>query len=148
MRIKVSGSFSLTLNEVHEAWSVNQKAAHENANIIFGAVQDDNMKDSVKITVIAAGFKDANKKNIHQKQSFLPKTWKAGREIPDMQEPLPNVVHQQRGSGFVLTNTESNRGSGFVRTNHEPKHVHQFTPAAPPHHPPYPPSLSPHPQPP
>jgi len=54
------------------------------------------MKDSVKITVIAAGFRDANKKNIHQKQSFLPKTWKAGRDIaePPMQEPLPNVVHQ------------------------------------------------------
>src|SRR5881296_486606 len=78
--INVSGSSSLTLHEVHEASSVIQKAAHENANIIFGAVQDDNMKDSVKITVIAAGFKDANKKNIHQKQSFLPKTWKAGRE--------------------------------------------------------------------
>ncbi len=54
------------------------------------------MKDSVKITVIAAGFKDANKKNIHQKQSLLPKTWKAGREIaePPMQQTLPNVVHQ------------------------------------------------------
>jgi len=54
----------------------------------------------VKITVIAAGFKDANKKNIHQKQSFLPKTWKAGREIPDMpmQQALPNAVHQVQQS--------------------------------------------------
>jgi cell division protein FtsZ len=94
--INISGSSSLSLHEVHEASSVIQKAAHENANIIFGAVQDDNMKDSVKITVIAAGFKDANKKNIHQKASFLPKTWKAGREISDapMQQTLPNVVHQ------------------------------------------------------
>jgi cell division protein FtsZ len=94
--INISGSSSLTLHEVHEASSVIQKAAHENANIIFGAVQDDNMKDSVKITVIAAGFKDANKKNLHQKPSFLPKTWKAGRETPDapMQQTLPNVVHQ------------------------------------------------------
>src|SRR5436305_8922174 len=110
--INVSGSSSLTLHEVHEASTVIQKAAHENANIIFGAVQDDTMKDSVKITVIAAGFKDANKKNVGQKQSFLPKTWKAGREIPDgpEQQALPNVVHQvqQRGSGFVLTNPESN----------------------------------------
>ena len=32
-----------------------QKAAHENANIIFGAVQDDQMKDTVKITVIGRG---------------------------------------------------------------------------------------------
>jgi cell division protein FtsZ len=94
--INISGSSSLTLHEVHEASSVIQKAAHENANIIFGAVQDDNMKDSVKITVIAAGFKDANKKHVHEKPSFLPKTWKAGREMPDalMQQTLPNVVHQ------------------------------------------------------
>jgi cell division protein FtsZ len=94
--INISGSSSLTLHEVHEASSVIQKAAHENANIIFGAVQDDNMKDSIKITVIAAGFKDANKKNIHQKPSFLPKTWKAGRETMDVpvQQTLPNVVHQ------------------------------------------------------
>jgi len=94
--INISGSSSLTLHEVHEASSVIQKAAHENANIIFGAVQDDNMKDTVKITVIAAGFKDANKKNTHQKPSFLPKTWKAGREFPEapMQQASPNVVHQ------------------------------------------------------
>jgi cell division protein FtsZ len=94
--INISGSSSLTLHEVHEASSVIQKAAHENANIIFGAVQDDNMKDTIKITVIAAGFKDANKKNMHQKPSFLPKTWKAGREIPEapMQQASPNIVHQ------------------------------------------------------
>src|SRR5437762_6055030 len=95
--INISGSSSLTLHEVHEASSVIQKAAHENANIIFGAVQDDNMKDSVKITVIAAGFKDANKKNIHQKQSFLPKTWKAGREMP-VQQDLPNVRSEEHTS--------------------------------------------------
>jgi cell division protein FtsZ len=82
---------------VHEASSVIQKAAHENANIIFGAVQDDAMKDTVKITVIAAGFREANKKNAHQRPSFLPKTWKAGREVQDVpprQQELPNVVHQ------------------------------------------------------
>ncbi len=56
--INVSGSSSLTLHEIHEASSIIQKAAHENANIIFGAVQDDAMKESVKITVIAAGFRE------------------------------------------------------------------------------------------
>ena len=35
-----------------------QNAAHEDANIIFGAVLDEKMKDDVKITVIATGFKD------------------------------------------------------------------------------------------
>ena len=97
--INISGSSSLTLHEVHEASSVIQKAAHENANIIFGAVQDDNMKDALKITVIAAGFKEANRKASHDKASFLPRTWKAGREVPEQppapqQQQLPNVVHQ------------------------------------------------------
>jgi cell division protein FtsZ len=88
--INISGSSSLTLHEVHEASSVIQKAAHENANIIFGAVQDDAMKDTIKITVIAAGFKDANKKNLHQKPTFLPKTWKAEPE----RAPEPTAVQQ------------------------------------------------------
>src|SRR6202035_2884786 len=83
--INISGSSSLTLHEVHEASSVIQKAAHENANIIFGAVQDDAMKDTIKITVIAAGFKDANKKNTHQKPSYLAKTWKAAPEVQEAQ---------------------------------------------------------------
>src|ERR1700746_1128641 len=55
--INISGSSTLGLQEVHEASSIIQKAAHENANIIFGAVQDETMKESVKITVIAAGFR-------------------------------------------------------------------------------------------
>src|ERR1700758_5504920 len=90
--INISGSSSLTLHEVHEASSVIQKAAHENANIIFGAVQDDQMKDTIKITVIAAGFKEANKKQTQQRPSFMPKSWKAGREVPE--PPEVNVVHQ------------------------------------------------------
>src|SRR5262249_3892616 len=62
--INVTGSTSLALHEVHEASSIIQKAAHENANIIFGAVMDENMKDNVKITVIAAGFREIAKKNM------------------------------------------------------------------------------------
>jgi len=96
--INISGSSSLTLHEVHEASSVIQKAAHENANIIFGAVQDENMKDSLKITVIAAGFKEANKK-VQTRQSLLTRTWKSGPEVAEppaavQPPPLPNVVHQ------------------------------------------------------
>ncbi len=99
--INISGSNSLTLHEVHEASSVIQKAAHENANIIFGAVQDDNMKDSLKITVIAAGFKEANKKNVQPRQTLIPRAWKTGPEVPELppepvQQALPNVIHQEK----------------------------------------------------
>ena len=87
--INVTGSSSLSLQEVHEASTVIQKAAHENANIIFGAVLDDVMKDSVKITVIAAGFRDvADKKGDLPRHSYMPKTWKSGRgtDSPEMDD--------------------------------------------------------------
>jgi cell division protein FtsZ len=55
--INISGSSSLKLNEVNAASTLIQNAAHDDANIIFGAVLDENMGDEVKITVIATGFK-------------------------------------------------------------------------------------------
>ena len=55
--INITGSSSLKLNEVNEASTIIQNAAHEDANIIFGAVLDESMGDEVKITVIATGFK-------------------------------------------------------------------------------------------
>src|SRR5512142_2409508 len=55
--INVTGSSSLKLAEVNDASTIIQSAAHEDANIIFGAVLDEKMKDEVKITVIATGFK-------------------------------------------------------------------------------------------
>jgi cell division protein FtsZ len=95
--INITGSSSLSLHEVHEASSVIQKAAHENANIIFGAVQDDAMKDAVKITVIAAGFREVAGKKTHTRPSYLPKTWKAAREQTSVSvapPPPANVVQQ------------------------------------------------------
>jgi cell division protein FtsZ len=95
--INVCGSSSLTLHEVHEASSIIQKAAHENANIIFGAVQDDAMKESVKITVIAAGFREVSRR-ANQKSPYLPKTWKAGREhrtvVDEVARNVGEVIHE------------------------------------------------------
>jgi cell division protein FtsZ len=54
--INVTGGPDLSLIEVSEASAVIQEAAHEEANIIFGAVVDPKMEGKVKITVIATGF--------------------------------------------------------------------------------------------
>ena len=56
--INITGSSSLKLSEVNEASSLIQSAAHEDANVIFGAVLDEKMGEEVKITVIATGFRD------------------------------------------------------------------------------------------
>jgi cell division protein FtsZ len=55
--INITGSSSLKLSEVNEASTIIQSAADPEANIIFGAVQDESMSDEIKLTVIATGFK-------------------------------------------------------------------------------------------
>jgi cell division protein FtsZ len=54
--INVTGGPDLSLLEVSDASTIVQEAAHEDANIIFGAVVDPSLKGKVKITVIATGF--------------------------------------------------------------------------------------------
>ena len=54
--INVTGGRDLSLMEVNEASLIIQEAAHEEANIIFGAVIDPQLQNRVKITVIATGF--------------------------------------------------------------------------------------------
>jgi cell division protein FtsZ len=59
--INITGGPDMTLFEVHEAASIIQEAADEEANIIFGTVIDPKMKDEIKVTVIATGFDSATK---------------------------------------------------------------------------------------
>lgn len=54
--INISAGSSLSLFEVNEASSLIQEEAHEDANIIFGAVLDESMGDDIRVTVIATGF--------------------------------------------------------------------------------------------
>ena len=67
--INITGSSSLKLAEVQQACSIIQSAAHEDANIIFGAVLDEKMKDAVKITVIATGFREVPAKRHRQQEA-------------------------------------------------------------------------------
>jgi len=56
--LNITGGPDMSLYEVNEASSMIQAEAHEDANIIFGTVIDENMKDEIRITVIATGFDD------------------------------------------------------------------------------------------
>jgi cell division protein FtsZ len=70
--INITGSSTLRLAEVNEASTIIQSAAHEDANIIFGAVLDERMKDEVKITVIATGFKESMREREHREAFANP----------------------------------------------------------------------------
>jgi cell division protein FtsZ len=89
--INITGSSSLKLAEVQEACTIIQSAAHEDANIIFGAVMDEKMKDSAKITVIATGFKDSD---VRRRRMEAQSTSVASRETEDdffERRPEPEV---------------------------------------------------------
>src|SRR5205807_9978777 len=93
--INITGSSSLKLAEVQQACSIIQSAAHDDANIIFGAVLDEKMKDSVKITVIATGFRELPASRVrHETRSFAA----AHDDAMDFPEPMspaePMPMHE------------------------------------------------------
>ncbi len=90
--INITGSQSLKLSEVNAASTLIQDAAHEDANIIFGAVLDETMGDQIKITVIATGFRDrtdnsSQRRDYMLQQSALP-TQRYGSVEPGFQPPI------------------------------------------------------------
>ena len=54
--INITGGPDITLHEINEAASIIYETADDDANILFGAVIDENMGNNVKVTVIATGF--------------------------------------------------------------------------------------------
>jgi cell division protein FtsZ len=84
--INISGSSSLKLSEVNAASTLIQEAAHEDANIIFGAVLDESLGDEVKITVIATGFD-------HESQERRERMLASAAQPPVTRQiaPIPDV---------------------------------------------------------
>lgn len=75
--INVSGSPDMSLYEVHEAASLIQQEAHEDANIIFGAVIDEQLGDEIRVTVIATGFREQRREPERHNSRYAP-----GQTIP------------------------------------------------------------------
>jgi cell division protein FtsZ len=86
--INITGSASLKLAEVQEACTIIQSAAHEDANIIFGAVMDEKMKDAVKITVIATGFKDSD---VRRRRMEAESAFTVSRQTDNFPEAEPEA---------------------------------------------------------
>src|ERR1019366_955821 len=89
--INITGSNSLKLAEVQQACTIIQSASHEDANIIFGAVLDEKMKDAVKITVIATGFKeeDIGRARRHETCDPVILSREVSRKRDPFREPEP-----------------------------------------------------------
>ncbi|TDI15916.1 MAG: cell division protein FtsZ [Acidobacteria bacterium] len=93
--INITGSRDMTLQEVSEASRIIQEAAHVDANIIFGSVFDDDMKNKLKITVIATGFEDeAGEERLSPKPQ--PARIKEEEEVPLAARQAPLLSHPDR----------------------------------------------------
>jgi len=90
--INITGSSNLKLNEVFEASTIIQNAAHEDANIIFGAVQDESMGDDVKITVIATGFREEMPQR--RERMLAGTALPASRVEPPAPPPPPRIAQR------------------------------------------------------
>ncbi len=96
----ITGGLDLTLYEVNEAADIISKAAHPEANIIFGAVQDPGYDGMVKITVIATGFDGRTHPSTspqgrveYNRSMFYPATPSPVNGNTPMRQPSPSI-HQ------------------------------------------------------
>ena len=89
--LNITGGPDMTLFEINEASSLIQSEAHEDANIIFGTVVDENMGDEIRITVIATGFNEAEK----HKQVFKSVSRMGSHKKTDLSMPA-YLRHEQQ----------------------------------------------------
>jgi cell division protein FtsZ len=89
--INITGGANMTLVEVNQACSLIQEAAHEDANIIFGSVIDDEMGDTLKITVIATGFASRDARRIERTDAtrIVRGAPQGSLALPTITEPAP-----------------------------------------------------------
>ena len=80
--INFTGGADLAIHEVEEAARIVQEAAHEEANIIFGAVIDPTLQDEVRMTVIATGFTERKQEMSPAKIVDLPRASRPGGPQP------------------------------------------------------------------
>jgi len=145
--INITGTSSMTLHEISEASTLIQEAAHEEANIIFGAVIDETMGETIRVTVIATGFDQARVSfpetahgfsNIQQQGQFIPPnvTNQPQQQIP--QQAFAGMNSQRSQTGFAqnipavnpydvrnpnqMSNQQLHQQNQFAQPNNQPNH--------------------------
>jgi len=98
--VNITGGDNLGLMEINDAISLIQGAAHQDANIIFGAVIDTNLGDDIHITVVATGFdtEEAHAAEHAEREVYVPEP--VAQVAPEPPEPPPLAMHTEE-SPFV-----------------------------------------------
>jgi cell division protein FtsZ len=95
--LNISGGADIGLFEVNEAAEVVTEAADQNANVIFGAVIDDNLGGGVRVTVIATGFGDVRPRRERPEREVEPVSEGASRgfDVPQDILEVPSFLRDE-----------------------------------------------------
>ena len=100
--VNITGGSSLSLVEIDEATEIIHEAAGEEANVILGAVIDDNMNDEIMVTVIATGF---NRRPVVTIPAKINRPFRMVEKIPtgvDELQKLDEPAFIRRGVDITL----------------------------------------------
>lgn len=89
--LNVSGGPDLKLFEVNEAAEIIRNASSADANIIFGAVIDEEMKDKIKVTIIATGFEDKAARKViktEKQEDRLKEKENIGKKLDEFEKEI------------------------------------------------------------
>jgi len=118
--INITGGSDMTLFEVNEASMLVQEAAHEDANIIFGAVLDDEVPDGeIRVTVIATGLDDGRQRRAFEPsgerhEAVAPPNIRSLRpQAPPAQELEPATAREPRSEAKTSERAEAAREPSF-----------------------------------
>jgi len=102
--INISATQSLTMGEFMEASALIQDKAHEDANIIIGALFDENMGDELRVTVIATGISSIEETETISELDVVgrPKGGDDAEPLQVVEEPAP--VKENRAVSFAQPN--------------------------------------------
>jgi len=106
--VNITGSLDIGLDDIEAAASLVQEAAHPDANIIFGATFDEDMKDEMRVIVIATRFSDMPARPVEKevKPVIIPETVEKKEKIIPEVKPVvaeiapPPVIQQQEEDPF------------------------------------------------
>ena len=92
----ITGSSDMTMMDVQEAAAIIQDAADASANIIFGAVTDEDLGDKVKITIIATGFEPQAGKQVDRNTHAAETAAPVAKASPAAETEEPMVFSEVR----------------------------------------------------
>ncbi|HEX6262045.1 MAG TPA: cell division protein FtsZ [Actinomycetota bacterium] len=98
--LSISGGSGLTLHEVNRAAEAITRAAHPEANIIFGAVIDDSLGDECRVTVIAAGFDKLGTTTTVRPRTFEVEV--GGEDLDEEEIPVPSILRESEDEDDVF----------------------------------------------